>query len=79
MGVINDAIFMLYCPYVSMFVLEDEQILCLFHVCRGNLCNYFEYFQILANVKYKKISTKIRMLCSMSFSDSGLRVVHVVI
>ena len=28
-GVINDAIFMLYCLYVSMFVLEDEQ----FFVC----------------------------------------------
>ena len=53
-GVINDAIFMLYCPYVSMFVLEDEQILCLFRVCRGNLCNYFEYILIPANTSSAK-------------------------
>ena len=67
-GVINGVIFMLYWRYVSMFVLEDEQILCLFRVCRGNLCNYFEYILISSRyIRCKKTYAKIRMLCSMSF------------
>ena len=65
------------CLYVSMFVLEDEQF-CLFHVCRGNLC-YYLMSKLPSKVKHKKTFTVMKTLCSMSFSDSPLGFVYLVL